>query len=589
MTFRFLSVLCALVLVACGPAPSSSNSSLPGAPLLTVFSPGPASELEEESIQVAGRVNAGGGLSEFTLQLDEAVPQPLEFEPGEVAHPFSFSVPLAEGAHVLHLRAVDENGGVGNATLRLTRKPPPDRKPPQVQVLTPVEGQGLTVRSVSVEGSAADDRKLASLTWQLNGSAWQALDVAALGTGGAFSFEVTPQPGSNSLVLRATDTGGNTTELPTSFFFGSRSGGGGLHSGVVRDGLLYSWGRNNRGQLGLGASVTTDQKRPVRVPGLEGVAAMAFNQNSSLALKADGSVWAWGENAQGQLGLGALPVASQPRTPDTTPRSSPTRISTLSGVAAISLGYRHGLVLMEDGTVRAFGDNTTGQLGDGSSDSMKDYPVTVLGLSNVVKVAAGSMHSVALKHDGTVWTWGRNTYGNLGLGTADAGSHATATQVPGLTGVVDIATGRDHILAVHADGTVSSWGLDASGQLGFGEAFPNKQSATPVKVKGLVDARTVFANGLMSYAQRTDGSLVSWGQNFNGQLGNGAKVDMNAPTPSVPDLKGLVTLGPGAAHVISIRKDGALFAWGWNSLGSLGRDDLLDNWSYPEPIQVTLP
>lgn len=466
---------------------------------------------------------------------------------------------------------------------------PPDTEAPQVQLLSPTMHQSITLRRVRVEGLATDDRQLVSLTWEFDGETPQALDVTKLDAQGAYAFEVTPRPGANTLVLRAQDAAGNTAEARTSFLFGSQSGGGGLHSGVIRDGSLYTWGRNNRGQLGLGAAVTEDQKLPRKVPTLEDVAAMAFNQNQSLALKADGTVWSWGENAQGQLGLGTPPEPGSPHTADLAPRSSPTRIPGLSGGVALALGYRHGLVLMADGTVRAFGDNSTGQLGDGSSEALRDYPVTAVGLSDIVKVAGGSMHSVALKADGTVWVWGRNTYGNLGQGTADAVAHSTPVQVPGVTGVIDIATGRDHVLALHSDGTVSSWGLDASGQLGFGELIPDEQSATPVKVKGLTDARAVFANANMSYARRADGTLVSWGQNFNGQLGNGGKTDSNVPVTSVPLLKGLSSLGAGATHVVSIREDGKLFTWGWNSRGSLGRDDLLDNWSYPEPIQVSLP
>jgi len=545
--------------------------------------------LELESATVSGRLRAGGGLEELTWQLQDGEPQALEFEPGAVEQHFSFTAPLSMGENLLRMRAVDGNGGVGTAVMRLTRRLPPDTQAPQVHVQTPATGQSVTVRRVRVEGMATDDRQLASLSWELNGQAPQAMDVAALDAQGAFAFEVTPQAGANALVLRAKDTAGNTTEEIVSFLFGSQSGGGGLHSGVIRDGSLYTWGRNNRGQLGLGAAVTTDQKQPLKVPAFEGVAAMALNQNSSMALKTDGTVWSWGENAQGQLGVGGAPEPGSSHTPDLSPRSSPTRVPGLSGAVAIAVGYRHGLVLMEDGTVRAFGDNSTGQLGDGSSESLRDYAVTVVGLSDVVKVAGGSMHSVALQRDGTVWVWGRNTYGNLGQGTQDAAAHPTPVQVPGLTGVTDIATGRDHVLALHSDGTVSSWGLDASGQLGYGELLPDERSATPVKVKGLTDARAVFANANMSYARRVDGTLVSWGQNFNGQLGNGDTEDTNMPVTSVSLLKGLTTLTPGATHVVSIRDDGKIFTWGWNSRGSLGREDLLDNWTYPEPLQVTLP
>lgn len=589
MPLRPLALGAVLLLAACGAEPVSPSGSSPVAPLFVVLSPGPLEVLDVESAPVSGKVRAGAGLSELTWQLQEGEPRALEFEPGAVEHSFSFTVPLVLGENRVRIRAVDGNGGVGTAVLSLSRELPPDTRAPQVRIQSPTKQQSLTVRRVRVEGVATDDRHLVSLAWELNGEAPRALDVEVLGAQGAFAFEVTPRPGANALVLRAKDAAGNITEERATFLFGGQSGGGGLHSGVVRDGALYTWGRNNRGQLGLGAGVTADQKLPQKVPAFEGVASMAFNQNQSLALKADGTVWSWGENAQGQLGLGTPPEPGSPHTADLTPRWSPTRILGLSGAVAISVGYRHGLVLMEDGTVRAFGDNSNGQLGDGSSESVRDYPVTAVGLSDIVKVAGGSMHSVALKADGTVWVWGRNSYGNLGQGTQDAAAHSTPAQVPGLTGVIDIATGRDHVLALHADGTVSSWGLDASGQLGFGAPFPDERSATPVKVRGLVDAHAVFANANMSYARRADGTLVSWGQNFNGQLGNGSKTDSNVPIPSVPLLKGLSALAPGATHVISVREDGKLFTWGWNARGSLGREDLLENWSYPEPLQVTLP
>ncbi|WP_284668668.1 hypothetical protein [Myxococcus sp. SDU36] len=135
----------------------------------------------------------------------------------------------------------------------------------------------------------------------------------------------------------------------------------------------------------------------------------------------------------------------------------------MSVAVAVGPGFRHSLVLMEGGAVRAFGNNQNGQLGDGSTESW-DYPMVVAGLTDVVKVTGGSMHSAALKRDGTVWVWGRNDYGNLGTGVADGASHPLPTPVPGMTDVVDIANGRDHILAANADGTVSAGGLDASGQ-----------------------------------------------------------------------------------------------------------------------------
>ncbi|MFY0580812.1 RCC1 domain-containing protein [Cystobacter fuscus] len=136
------------------------------------------------------------------------------------------------------------------------------------------------------------------------------------------------------------------------------------------------------------------------------------------------------------------------------------------------------LVLHRDGHVSAFGENGNGQLGDGTTTD-RHFPVPIPGLTDVVRVIGGSQHSAALRRDGTVWVWGNNGYGNLGLGTHDDEPHATPTRVPGLTGVVDLANGRDHLLALHEDGTVSAWGLNASGQLGDGQPARRTSATVP--------------------------------------------------------------------------------------------------------------
>src|SRR5690606_11117307 len=182
----------------------------------------------------------------------------------------------------------------------------------------------------------------------------------------------------------------------------------------------------------------------------------------------------WGNNGDGRLGLGTVDA------PDTTNRAEPTAVA-LDGVLAASFGYDHTLVLLDDGTVRAFGDNASGQLGDGSTED-RSHPVEVPGLADVIQVVGGSKHSVALLRDGTVWAWGRNANGNLGGGTTDADPHPTPVQVPDVADVVHLASGRDHVLALRADGTVLAWGLGQSGQLGSGLGGDEGTSATPAPV-----------------------------------------------------------------------------------------------------------
>ncbi|MFP2956799.1 chromosome condensation regulator RCC1 [Myxococcus sp. 1LA] len=586
MKFRACALaLVALCLSACG-SDVEFTPGVPAPPRVSVTTPVSGFESDDAVVRLTGRVDAPGTLAGLTARLNEGEAVPVETTAVGAAWTFSVDLTLREGDNTVRLEAVDQAGGTASqvTTVRYV----PDTEAPQVQVVSPDEGLAISVRRVRVEAVATDNKGVMGVRYSLNGGEEQTLEAPA-NPDGALAFEVTPRPGANVVTLKAQDARGNTGESTVSFHFGGLASAGGLHSGTVRGGRVYTWGRNNRGQLGLGPDVTADQKDPQAVPGLESVTSIAFNQNFATALTANGEVWTWGENSDSQLGLGTPPVEGETRTPDVTPRSSATRVPGLTGAVAVGPGFRHTLVLMADGTVRAFGNNQNGQLGDGTTES-RDYPVAVSGLTDIVKVIGGSMHSAALKRDGTVWVWGRNDYGNLGTGVVDGDSHPLPNPVPGVTDVVDIANGRDHILAVHADGSVSAWGLDASGQLGTGALTPGGESPTPVKVKNVTQARAVFANGNYSFARLADGSLMAWGQNFNGQLALGFTVQSHPePTASSADVSPLSSMGMGATHVIAVRGDGSVFAWGWNINGSLGPDAVIDRWSYSSPIPVPLP
>src|SRR5688572_18109583 len=165
----------------------------------------------------------------------------------------------------------------------------------------------------------------------------------------------------------------------------------------------------------------------------------------------------WGANSQGQLGDAT-----------TTNRLLPTQVTGLiSGVRQVSAGGLHSLALLDDGTVRAWGYNFKGQLGDGSTVT-RLTPVAVTGLSGVIQVGAGNNSSLALRSDGTVWVWGHNGNGEMANGTVDAVSHPIPSQVAGLTGITQIAAGSHTMFALCQDGTVWSWGANAVGQAGDG-------------------------------------------------------------------------------------------------------------------------
>ncbi len=182
-------------------------------------------------------------------------------------------------------------------------------------------------------------------------------------------------------------------------------------------------------------------------------------------IKSDGTVWAWGDNYERQLG-------ECEGTEYHSYRSTPVQVCNLSSIVAVASARYHNLALKSDGTVWAWGDNSSGQLGDGRYSSGDGWyngdisgPVQVQGLSSVVAIAAGNDHSLALKSDGTVWAWGNNSYGQLGVGSTDIHQYATPVQVQDLSSVVAIAAGNYHNVVVKSDGTVWQWGTTHNGKM----------------------------------------------------------------------------------------------------------------------------
>lgn len=311
--------------------------------------------------------------------------------------------------------------------------------------------------------------------------------------------------------------------------------GGGLHSLAIKsdgtddstsnDGTVWTWGNDFNGQLGDGGT-NANKNTPVQVSGLTDMVAVAGGSNHSLAVKSDGSVYTWGGNNRGQLGYDP-----DPATTTFEDSSTPGQVSGLTDVVAVAGGASYSLALKSDGTMWAWGNNDVGQLGNGESGSglTSITPVQVEDPSDasgfftgVVAVAAGSHHSLAVKSDGTVWAWGWNLYGQLGDGTTTNSS--TPVQASNLTGATDVSGGNFHSVALKSDGTVWAWGRNDKGQLGHDpnpatSGFQN--SSTPSQVSGLTDVKDV-ASGLNHnlVATNTSGAVWAWGCNDYGQLGN---------------------------------------------------------------------
>ena len=342
-----------------------------------------------------------------------------------------------------------------------------------------------------------------------------------------------------------------TNQTVAAYFAGASVVAGRSHSLALKsDGTVWAWGNNSTGQLGDGS--TTDRWTPVQVSGLSGVIALAAGSEHSLALKSDGTVWAWGDNSNGQLGDGS-----------TRNRFTPVQVSGLSGVIAIAGSTFHSLALKSDGTVWAWGLNWYGQLGDGSIDS-RSTPVQVSGLSGVIAIAGGSDHSLALKSDGTVWAWGNNDYGQLGDGSKT--TRSTPVQVSGLNDVIALAGGDYHSLALKSDGTVWAWGKNGYGQLGDGST---SDRLTPVQVSGLSGVIALAGGDYHSLALKRDGTVWAWGSNTYGQLGDGSTSNRFTPV-QVRGLSGVIAIAAGDSHSLALKSDGTVWAWGRNNSGQLG-------------------
>ena len=319
------------------------------------------------------------------------------------------------------------------------------------------------------------------------------------------------------------------------------------------DGSVWAWGNNDYGQLGDGSRLT--RSGPVPVGGLTSVTALAAGGHHSLALKNDGTVWTWGSNGSGQLGIG-----------NTTTQLAPVKVSSLSGVIAIAAGDYHSLALKGDGTLWAWGSNGGGRLGDGTL-TQRNSPVRVGTLTGVIGLAAGTAHSLALKNDGTVWAWGTNTNGQVGDGTlTQRNSPVQLTSLSGLS-VASVAAGDSDSFAVTSAGTVYAWGNNGSGRLGLNVQDTQKNS--PTLITGLYGVAQVMAGVQHTVARKTDGTLWAWGDNLYGQIGDGTQVQRNAPV-QVPSLSNVAKVSAAGYFSAALRQDGAVLTWGYNADGELG-------------------
>ena len=333
---------------------------------------------------------------------------------------------------------------------------------------------------------------------------------------------------------------------------------------ITSAGSVKCWGANGNGQLGDGTPI---RKRtlPVDVLGLASDAvAVSAGELHTCALTTLGSVKCWGENGNGQLGDGT-----------TTDRTTPVDATGLTGgVVAISAGTIHTCALTTSGGVKCWGRMLTGPLsiqeralGTGMAKDLKTAEYIEGLTTGVSAISAGTLHTCALTTSGGVKCWGYNREGQLGNGTkTDSG---TPVDVAGLTrGVLSISAGWKHTCAVVAGGDIKCWGWNNGGQLGDGTATDR---ATPVGVEGLADGVEAVSTGRgHTCALTASGGVKCWGMNGGGQLGNETTEPSGAPVNVQGLSSGVAVISTGLLHTCAVTKTGGLKCWGVGSSGQLG-------------------
>ena len=351
---------------------------------------------------------------------------------------------------------------------------------------------------------------------------------------------------------------------------------------VKRDGSAWCWGSNYDGALGMGSSLYDEVSlRPIRVSGMNsGVRQIEAGHFCTCAVKTNGTLWCWGDNAAGQLGIGTTGA----------PENAPVQVTDLTDIQQVDVHRYHGCGVSVGGALWCWGTGVNGRLG---VDTLVNHstPVEVTALSDVVQVSVGESHTCAIRSDGTVWCWGDNSDGQLGLGIdygPETCGSSSCSKKPVLINwnneevKTTISAGYSHTCVASASGTWC-WGDNSYGQLGDATLI---NSSSPVSVDGLQGASALGLGIIHTCAIDEEESVWCWGSGDSGQLGEGGPIDEDLvqTTPlQVAGLPDAVDLDAQYAASCAIDAEGQAWCWGYNGQGVLG-DGTTENRNYP--VQV---
>ena len=341
------------------------------------------------------------------------------------------------------------------------------------------------------------------------------------------------------------------------------------HALLIRtNGTLWAIGKNQFGQLGDGTVI--EKTLPVQVGAATDWSFVCAGLYSSFALKTNSSLWAWGMNQHTQFGNNKNKNVFQPVATPYNWKSASSPISSFGG---------HTLAIALNGTLWSWGQNNDGQLGIGITYNHKVLPVQVGTASDWKQITNGNFASIALRENGTLWAWGRNTYGVLGTGTGSS-NILTPYQVGSEATWKQVSVGNEHVIATKENGTLWAWGRNNQGQLGISSTV---DQSVPIQVG--IDTTWVWVSAGLQFstALKSDGTLWTWGSNSHGQLGRVGVTNIPGLVNSSTSWK---TIAAGGYHIVGIKQDSTLWAWGRNDYGQMGNNTSINS-SVPFLINST--